>query len=541
MKFHKISSFFHKKDKTGNGKQSERKPWSRKKKLLLALVLVIVAATIAGAIVFLVVLKKDSGRGGAFGGFGASASMGANLMLSEDVVTASGVTNVGVTEDTFDVENLTTSLAIEEVYVLSGEEVSAGDKILKLDEEDVAEAREELERTLEDAKLAYRTGAIEYEQSLITAEYDRDSAILAGEQAKEVYEETIASLDAAVTKAEEELAEANEDIAEYESYVNDGSYEEYYKVTEYQETYDKNLATLTAKLAEYGISWSEVTSSASMGGGQMSGAMSGSATTGGSDERSQWVSILKNLYSILEQNLEDLNQAKEDCEDARTNASFALQTLQLKLPSLEQAVTEAKENRETQTAQAKLTYEQTLSSAERAERDYETDVEKAESEFETLTNTYEDAKENLQIFEDSVGDGYFYASGNGTILRLSVRTNGTLSSDSTVLMYSNPKELTVTVSVDQSDIAKLTVGDSAYVLSEDYVGYTGEVTEINPMSDSSSRASVTYSVTVKLVLDEEEDTTDSLTASESVTVLFGMTDGEMPSGGDMPQGGPSNS
>ncbi|MFQ8979211.1 MAG: hypothetical protein ACLR6I_00580 [Waltera sp.] len=66
---------------------------------------------------------------------------------------------------------------------------------------------------------------------------------------------------------------------------------------------------------------------------------------------------LASLYSILEQNLKDLEEAEEKYEDAVTNASFNLQTLQLKLPSLQQAVTEAKENYEIQLAQAKLTYE----------------------------------------------------------------------------------------------------------------------------------------------------------------------------------------
>ena len=56
------------------------------------------------------------------------------------------------------------------------------------------EARKELERALEDAELAYRTGAIEYEQNLITAEYTRDSAILTGQQAKDVYDETVAKM-----------------------------------------------------------------------------------------------------------------------------------------------------------------------------------------------------------------------------------------------------------------------------------------------------------------------------------------------------------
>ena len=121
------------------------------------------------------------------------------------------------------------------------------------------EARKELERALEDAELAYHTGAIEYEQNLITAEYTRDSAILTGQQAKDVYDETVAGLQSAVTRAEEELQEAEDDIAEYESYVNDGSYKSYFKVDEYQAIYDENLKALMDKLDEWGISWSQIT------------------------------------------------------------------------------------------------------------------------------------------------------------------------------------------------------------------------------------------------------------------------------------------
>ena len=130
---------------------------------------------------------------------------------------------------------------------------------------------------------------------------------------------------------------------------------------------------------------------------------------------------MASLYSILEQNLKDLEEAEDKYEDAVTNASFNLQTLQLKLSSLQQAVTEAKENYEIQQAQAKLTYETSLSGAERAESDYNTTVEKVKSDLAALKSTYEDAKENLELFESSVGDGYFYASEDGTILRTMVR------------------------------------------------------------------------------------------------------------------------
>lgn len=491
--------------------KKEKKGKGRKKWIIVALVLVLTLG--GGSVAAVVILHRNGNRSE----FSMPANM-SGLTFTEDMTAASGVTNVGITEETFDVENLTTNLEIEEVYAVSGEEVTAGDKILKLTEESVAEARKELERALEDAELAYRTGAIEYEQNLITAEYTRDSAILTGQQAKDVYDETVASLQSAVTRAEEELQDAEDDIAEYESYVNDGSYKSYFKVDEYQAIYDENLKALTDKMDEWGISWSQVTG----GGGsvQIGGGAGANMQSGGTSN----ANILASLYSILEQNLKDLEEAEDKYEDALTNAAFELQTLQLKLSSLQQAVTEAKENYEIQQAQAKLTYETSLSGAERAESDYNTTVEKAKSDLAALESTYEDAKENLELFESSVGDGYFYASEDGTILRTMVRAEQALTSDAVVFVYSNPKELTVTVSVDQSDITKLTVGDSAYVQSSAGSGYTGVITAIDPVSSSSSRTSVIYSVTVQINVEDEED---SLSANESVTVVFGMTEEEI--------------
>ena len=528
----------------------KNKKIKHKKRVIVALILVLAIG--GGSVTAVVILHKNRN----VTEFSMPGNM-AGLTLTEDMVAASGVTNVGITEETFDVENLTTNLEIEEVYAVSGEEATAGDKILKLTEESVAEAREELERTLRDAELSYRTGKIEYEQNLITAEYTKDSAILAGQQAKEVYDETVASLQGAVTKAEEELQDAEDDIAEYESYVNDGSYKSYFKVDKYQVIYDENLKALTDKMDEWGVSWSQVTGGAS-GSVQAGGTAGEVLGSGGQDSSSSNVKTLASLYSILEQNLKDLEEAQEKYEDAVTNASFNLQTLQLKLPSLQQAVTEAKENQEIGQVQAKLTYETALSTAERAESDYNTTVEKAESDLAALKSTYEDAKENLELFESSVGNGYFYASEDGTILRTMVRADQNLTSDAVVFVYSNPKELTVTVSVDQADIAKLTVGDSAYVQSSANGGFTGVITAIDPVSSSDSRTSVTYSVTVKITTEDEENENSSLSVNESVTVIFGMTEEEIAqmqeqmqqrmqgrprdvSGGDaMPEGGPGN-
>ena len=529
----------------------KKKRGRRIKVIVLASVIILVAAS-AGIFVYYRTHQNTEWSGFTGGGRNTSA---VTFTVTEDMVAASGVVSVGTDTEDLDVD-LTTTLAVEEVYVSSGDEIEEGTAILKLSEEDVEEARAELESALKDAELAYRAGAIEYEQSLITAKYDYDSAVLEGEQAASVYQATIDSLSSSVERAQEALDEAQEKIAEYESYVNDSSYSSYFGVDTYQATYDEHYALLLSKMEEWGVSWMEVT-----------GRSNGDLST----EHAQYVYILQQLYSVMENDLKLLESAEQEYEDAVENASLNLQTLQLSLASLKADLAEAKENYETRAAQAKLTYETSLSNAERAESDYETNLEKIEADYDELKDAYEDAQENLEAFEALVGDGTFYASASGSVLRVMTRAGQNLTGGSTVLTYSDTSEMTVTVSVDQTDIAKLNVGDGAYLVSSsDGAAYEGVITAINPVTSSSSRTNITYSVTVEVTGDNE-----GLTSNETVTVVFGMdeetmrslmsqsssetagtpsdgempdfgdgqmpTDGQMPdfgsSGGEMPEGG----
>lgn len=498
-----------------NKKIVGKRKLTKKKLIIIIAVSVFLVVAVAGGLLFYFLKIKKSGVGngmGAFSGFGKMNSMNTANFNTENMVTASGVVNMGTTEETFDVENLTEGLEIEEIYISSGQEISAGDKVLVLNDDDVASARDELENALESAELAYRSGKIEYEQEKITAEYEYNQTVLDGEQAEEIYNETIASLSDSVDKAQQELDDTNDRIAEYKLYVDDGSYDEYFGVTEYQNEYDENLAILEQKMEEWGVSWSEVTNGSSMGGPG-----GGSSTADFSTLHGQYVTVLRGLYSVLEQNASDLEEAKEKSEDAKQNASLELQTLELSLPSLKENLTQAKEDYETQSLDAKQTYEKALSNAERAQSDYQTTLDKAEADMDELEDAYEDAKSNLELFEKLVGDGVLYASASGSVLRVMLRTGQDLTSDSTIFVYSNPDEMTITVSVDQTDIAKLYVGETAMVMSSAGNTYNSTIAEINPVTSSDSRTNITYSVTVKITGDA-----DGLESNDSVSVIFGM-------------------
>ena len=554
-------------------KNLNKVPKSRKKKILV-IVIILVVLLAAGGGAFWFFFGKNAGKNGKNKGFGNGnyGSYGGNSISinTEGKVTASGVTNVGTVSETFDVTELETDVRIEAVYVASGDSLKTGDKILKLSEDSIENARQELQDKERDAELSYRTGVIEYERDKIAAEYDKDSTKLDGTQADAVYQDSMLDIAQDVESAQQKLDEAKAQIQEYASYV-DGDARAYFKIDEYQKLYDENYKLLTENMEKWGITWSQVTSGASgssfsgsasasgsssfsgstgsgfsgsgmsgmpSGAGSTSGFSGGSGTTNissgsssvisvtGSDEYSQWVTILRNLYSVLEQNAKDLTSATEKYEEAVSTASLEKKLLELSLPELEENLAEAKAAYEKAVLQNQLTKEKSLSNADRADHEYETALEKAESDYEALKSAWEDAKKNLETFEEQVGDGYFYATADGTVLRSSVRAGNTLRAESTVITYSDLSSMTVTVSVDQSDIAKVTPGDTALVASQKGAMLDGVVKSVNPVSNSESRNNVTYSVTVEL------DGAGTLGSNESVTVVFGMTTADVSTGSD---------
>ncbi|MBQ7918486.1 MAG: HlyD family efflux transporter periplasmic adaptor subunit [Lachnospiraceae bacterium] len=474
----------------------------KKKKIIVIVVIVILAIAMAAVrFIFLTKENKPEDTGGEE--FYAQAeSMGA-------VSAAYGITSIGTLEEEFPIQGQSTYLEVEETYVTSGEAVTADTKLLKFTQESLDALLEELEQTEKEASLAYRAGLIEFEQEKINLEYEKDSAILAGEQAEAVYEETISGLSQSMDMAEEQLTETKEQIADYQEKISTNYY--YNQMQAAQATYDENLALLKERMGEWGVSWSQVISGGGGGGMQM-----GRSVSGG-DVYSQYVTVLSDLYKVLESNLKNLDAAKEAYEDMEQNGQLELQTLQLSLPSLEKTYAEQQESYDSRVLQAKLTMETTLAKAEAAEKNYETDLEKAESDFEALEDAYEEAKENLECFHTRVSSGYYYASGDGELLRFNVRKGQTISEGSRIYTMTNPEKMTVSVSVEQDNVASIKVGDTVTVVSSENGMFEGVVESVNPISTSSSQSSVTYSVQVVMTGDYE-----ALSNNETVTVYFGM-------------------
>lgn len=545
-----------------------------------------------------------------------------NFNGQSGMVMAAGTTSVGVNAVTFEIDFLEdTSLYVEKVYLANGDSVEAGDKYIKFTDASIADAREELKATALSARLAYRSGQISDGESRLQAKYTYDMAVLEAQFAQQVYDDTIAQLDADYAQSVKTYEEAQQEYNEYLGRVQNNTFYEDYDIAALK-TASEEAKELYAERKEY---W-EVTddelksaSSENMGtAGMMTlGGSVGETESGGEADLEKFGSqedlgedFEKNI--VPKENSEDSNsdtnndtESKEEFEsketmpetksdeempvpndgadfagfgsmgrqaeqDAQNDRKWIIRTVNLLEQEAEEAeekYTTALKEYEEEIASAELTLQKLLSSLETAREDfmdaevsyqkqslnaktvYETAVAKgktAQDDYDTqltslkdsldrLQDAQKEADSNLALFEKLVGDGYLYVEENGTVLM--AEEGKTLTGGSMIFAYSNPEQLSVSVSVSQNDIARLYVGETATVIISDYGSYSGVIETINPVASSNSRTSVSYTVTVN-VQGDVKGLDSNLTAS----VIFGEGEsGTKPSGGGAPEQGSMSS
>lgn len=533
-------------ENTSDNQEKEKKRRVGRKKLVVTVIgvgMVLTAAGVAGTIYYRQTQSSTTQENG--GQWGHQGGMNIN----DNLVTASGTTSIGVDAVTFAIDFLEdTSLYVEEVYVSSGDEVEAGTKYLKFTDDSIEDARSELESTAREAQIAYRSGVITTQESKIEAKYTYQQTLLDAQQAQQVYEDTLASLQATLDAAEDEYTQAQDDYNEYLYKVENNTFSEDYEIetkkTAYEEAYDlyvdrveywelteDELDSLDSSSASMsGSSTTTVSTSTtssdssgqgSAGGMMMGGNASSQAATREEQEAKadrQW--ILKTVALLkerMEEAEEDYEQAKEDYEDEIDGAELKLQKLLNTYESKREAYEAAQITYQKECLSAKTTYETTLAKGQTAQNDYDTQLTSLSESLEKLADAKEEAQDNLALFESLIGDGYLYTDEAGTILMSRAEAGEVLTGDDIIFAYSNPDKITVSVAVSQDSIAQLSVGESAMVMISDYGNYSGVIESINPVASSDSRTSVTY--TVEVALDGD---VSALSANLTATVIFGM-------------------
>lgn len=467
--------------------------------------------------------------------------------LGEGIVTASGLTAVGMLDEAWNLDFLQTKLYVEESYLSVGDEVEKGTAVFKVSDKTLQEARKELEDAVTEAELAYRQGLIDYEAGVIDARVTKENAEINKKYSQAQYDSAVAEAAWNVKEIERQVEEARELADEYTKSVNEDYYRAYYKIDELNQAYYEHFSLLMEIYKKWDIENKENSQEPGNGsmlsneGNDMSEGfvqkedMSGGTMKAGYNEGETLLSVYNLLDEMVKQEAEEYETALENYEKAKRTAQAGLEKAKSDLASLEAELVTAQTKYEKQLITCKADYEITLAESDNAQAVYEASLESLKETLTSLENKKEEAQENLAFFEKVIGDGYFYTQSAGTIVMNGVRKGSYLSEESLLIAYSNPEKVSVSASVDQSDIARIAIGDIVYVVISEYGSYQGKVTMINPVTQARSQSSVTYQVTVTL-----EGDVSTLDSNLTSYVYFGMSDEMIQEMQNMPQNGGSN-
>lgn len=439
--------------------------------------------------------------------------------LPEGMITASGLTSVGMNTEILKLNFLSTELYVEESYLSVGDEVEAGTKVFKISEETLKEAKKELSDKVTETELAYRQGVIDYEADLLEADSTYQKASISAAYAQTNYEKQEAEEKQKVKDLQEQVEQARELLEEYRKSEEEDYYRTYYQIDELYEEYYEHFQLLMSFYEKWDVEELSGEEQTGNGGAQMT-AM-GNQTGSGDTEK---LSVYQELDELVTQEGEEYQTALENYEKAKATAKAGLKKAESDLTDLEAQLTQAQTEYEQNLIEYKAEYDTALAENEDAELIYSTTKQSLEETLEDLKDEMEEAKENQDSFLEALSDGCFYTEKAGTIVVNAVTDDTYLSGNTLVIAYSNPETVSITAQVDQDDIAQISIGEQAYVMISEYGNYEGTVTTINPVTQAESRTSVTYEVTVTLTGDVQ-----GLTSNLTAYVYFGD---EMPTEGD---------
>ena len=221
------------------------------------------------------VLLAAGSAAAAFAGASASADTNEETSYREYSISKGDIT-VGAEESgTVSIEHtyvtFPCSAEVSEVYAKEGKTVKAGDALLKLSPEDIAEAKYELESAVKSAELELEAAKTDSTAKLLEAKQTLESTLESGNSAETAYDLYITKNEASKQSSEKQLESLKKELEEYnsmkETYPDDFAelckyeealeeYEAKYKEMEsvykgYQKIDDANSAALDEIQSEY--------------------------------------------------------------------------------------------------------------------------------------------------------------------------------------------------------------------------------------------------------------------------------------------------
>lgn len=348
-------------------------------------------------------------------------------------------------------------LTVEEVYVKVGEEIKAGDPILKVTAGTLEEIRRGFSEDAVDAKEVLDQMVTKQKQTEMEASVQLQENELYSAYADTEYNLAVAKLEEAVEELQKSIQSAQEMQAEEQE-----------KLTDLQETLSAQRTVL--ENAAY-IVENEDRSSNAYG----------------------WLTAV-NAKVDEETIIENLETEIENLEDSIASGEKTIASLNMQLTNAQKAL-------ETGKIEAESTRQIRAINGSSAQEIYDVATQLAEFEADNAREDYDEAAAKLEELDTYLADGMICAAKDGIITAVSVSAGDSLRKGTELIAINSYDDVTITLTLDEGDMAMAGLGSRVevvfYAFPEEV--FEGEVTEIGDAQIDSNTNMTTYEVVVSIL------------------------------------------
>ena len=350
----------------------------------------------------------------------------------------------------------TRKLIIEEVLITEGQEIAQGDALYRITEESIDSIREELSSDVSDAEVTMAKTQTQKQLTELEAKQAYETNVAYGVLADAEYQNSVQDLQDAAVEIEEQITQLQEELAELNT-----------QLAEYQA--DLEMEKKVLENGEYVVSTTDMVSDAY-----------------------GWITA-ENAREEAAQVVEGLEESVEDTTDT-------IAEKQKELEALEKSLTGAQRDLELGIIEARAQLEKRNLKYKNAEEIYNVSVELSSFEAKNAQEDYEDAASKLNGFDSYLADRTIRAENNGVITECPLEAGDVVNTGSSLAVLNDYDEVTVSVSVEEAELANIKEGDAVnvYIASYPDEDFTGTVDSIGESAYNSSTGTAYVEITVKL-------------------------------------------
>lgn len=348
-------------------------------------------------------------------------------------------------------------LVVEEVYVKVGEEVKAGDPILKVTEGTLEDIRQGFAEDVTDAKEVY--------DQMVTKQKQTENEAAAELKENQLYS---AYADTEYNLAVEDLEEAVDEIMDSMTQLQETIAEDQKTLVSLQESLEEQKTVLES--ADYVVE--------------------------NEDRKTNtysWLTAM-NAKVDMETTIENLESEIESLQDSISEQENTLTSLNEQLIAAQKALKTGMIE-----AESKRLGRQLAGSS--AQEIYDVATQLAEYNAENAKEDYEDALGKLAELDTYIVDQVICAAQDGVITAVSVSAGDTLQRDTELIALNSYDDVTITLTLDEDDMDAASLGSRAEVVFSAFPDevFEGEVAKIGDAQIDSNTNMTTYQVVVSIL------------------------------------------